>query len=53
LSVNVPAAKWDEISKTGIAFERQWKPGLDATRLRVVVLDVNTGQYGSVDLKLR
>jgi VWFA-related protein len=53
LSVNVPASKWDETAKTGISFERQWKPSPDATRVRVVVLDINTGRYGSVDLKLR
>ena len=52
LAVNVPASKWEESNKTGIPFHRQWKPAPDATRLRVVVLDANTGQYGSVDLKL-
>ncbi len=52
-SVNVPASKWDETANTGISFERQWTAGPDATRIRVVVLDVNTGQYGSVDLKTR
>ena len=52
LAVNVSASKWEESNKTGIPFHRQWKPAPDATRLRVVVLDANTGQYGSVDLKL-
>ncbi len=53
LAVNVPASKWEDAGKTGISFDRRWKPAADAGRVRVVVMDVTTGQYGSVDLKLR
>jgi hypothetical protein len=53
LAVNVPASKWAEAGKTGIPFDRHWKPAPDVTMVRVVALDVSTGQYGSVDVKLR
>jgi len=53
LNVSLPAAKWDETAKAGIPFRRQWTPAATAARTRVVVLDVNTGQYGSVDVQAR
>jgi len=53
LHVSVPAAKWDEASKAGIPFHRQWTPSAAAARTRVVVLDAATGQFGSVDIQAR
>jgi len=53
LPVSVPAAKWQEASQAGIPFRRQWTPAAAAARTRVVVLDVATGQYGSVDIQAR
>ena len=53
LNVSVPAAKWEETRETGISFHRQWTPSAEATRMRVVVLDVATGQYGVVDVRAR
>jgi VWFA-related protein len=53
LDVSVPAAKWEETSTSGIPFRRQWTPSAEAVGMRVVVLDVATGQYGSVDVRAR
>jgi VWFA-related protein len=53
LNVSVPAAKWEETSTSGIPFRRQWTPSEEAVGMRVVVLDVVTGQYGSVEVRAR
>jgi VWFA-related protein len=51
-SAAVPAAKWDEASKQGITYSRQWKPADGTTSLRVIVHDVHGGQYGTLDIAL-
>jgi VWFA-related protein len=53
LNVSVPAAKWEETRTSGIPFRRQWTPSAEAAGMRVVVLDVVTGQYGSVEVRAR
>jgi VWFA-related protein len=51
-STIVPAAKWEEASKRGITYTRQWKPADDVTSLRVILHDVRGGQYGTLDIPL-
>jgi VWFA-related protein len=51
-TASVPAAKWEDARKLGIFFERQWKPEAAATSLRLILRDLRSGQYGSVDVPL-
>ena len=48
----VPAAKWQETRKQGVTYQRQWKPSADTSSLRVIVLDVRSGRFGSLDVPL-
>ena len=51
-TATVPAAKWEEARKQSITYPRQWKPAADVTSLRVIVHDVRSGQYGTLDVPL-
>jgi hypothetical protein len=51
-TATVPTAKWEEASKQGITYARQWKPAADAISVRVIVHDVRGGQYGTLDIPL-
>jgi VWFA-related protein len=53
VTASVPAAEWEVLRARGISLRRQWKPGPDTSTVRVVVRDMRTGQYGSVDVPLR
>jgi hypothetical protein len=50
LAVTVPAAKWETARAEGVSFRRQWTPVSDVSTIRVIVLDLHTGRYGSVDV---
>ncbi len=48
----VPATQWDAVRQQATRCEATWKPAAGATVLRVIVHDVNSGRYGSVDVQL-
>jgi VWFA-related protein len=48
----VPAAQWEAARQQPTRYDGTWKPALDATGLRVIVHDVNSGRYGSLDVPL-
>lgn len=50
LAVTVPAAKWETARAEGVSFRRQWTPVSGVSTIRVIVLDLHTGRYGSVDV---
>ncbi len=52
LTPTVPAAQWEAARLRQTRYEGIWKPAADATGLRVIVLDVSSGQYGSLDVPL-
>ena len=52
LTSTVPAARWEVARGQATRFDRVWKPAPDATALRVIVRDVNSGRYGSLDVRL-
>ena len=52
-TVKVVAERWDAAQREGLRYERRWKPAPDAVSLRVVVRDVITGQYGTLDVPLK
>jgi hypothetical protein len=52
ITASVPASKWQDARAHGVPYGRQWKPGSDVTAARVVVRDMRTGQYGTLDVPL-
>jgi VWFA-related protein len=52
LTSTVPAAQWEVARLQPTRYDATWKPAADATALRVIVHDVNSGRYGSVDVTL-
>jgi len=51
-SAVVASAKWEEARQTGLGYQKQWKPADGATTLRIVVHDVRSGQYGSIEVPM-
>jgi VWFA-related protein len=52
VSSSVPVALWEGVRTKPTRYERAWTPAANATSLRVIVHDPNTGKYGSVDVPL-
>ncbi len=49
---SIPAAKWEEARKAGLTYQRHWKPAPEVTNVRLIVHDVRSGKYGSLDVPL-
>jgi VWFA-related protein len=45
-------AKWKSVQQSGIPYGRTWKPMPGAARVRVIVRDTATGEYGALDIPL-
>jgi VWFA-related protein len=52
ITATVPAAQWEAARQQPTRYDATWKPAADATALRVIVHDVNSGRYGSLDVRL-
>ncbi len=52
ITAAVPVAHWERARLQPTRYEASWKPAPDATTLRVIVHDVNSGRYGSLDVQL-
>jgi VWFA-related protein len=50
--VKVSAQNWDTALEEGLRYTRRWKPAPGALSLRIVVRDMITGQYGTLDIPL-
>jgi VWFA-related protein len=48
----VPAARLEAARQQPTRYVETWRPAADATALRVIVHDVNSGRYGSLDVPL-
>jgi hypothetical protein len=51
-TVKIAADRLEAAQREGLRYTRRWKPAPDAVSLRVVVRDVVTGQYGTLDVPL-
>jgi VWFA-related protein len=51
--VKIPTQSWEKAQEDGIHYARQWRPAADAVSLRVVVRDMLTGKYGTLDVPLK
>jgi VWFA-related protein len=53
LPVKIPAQSWETVQREGLRYARRLKPARDAVSLRVIVRDMVTGRYGSLDVPLK
>lgn len=51
-AVDVPAQGWASLAEEGVRTTRRLRPGPDTISLRIVVRDMLSGQYGSLDVPL-
>ena len=51
-SVRIGAQNWDTAQAEGLRYTHQWKPAPGALSLRVVVHDMITNRYGTLDIPL-
>jgi hypothetical protein len=52
ITTKIAAGKWNEARQQGVRYERQWKPASSTTALRVIVHDIHSGQYGTLEVAL-
>jgi hypothetical protein len=52
-NVSVPTANWEDARKTGLGYQKEWLAAPDTTRVRVIVHDVRSGKYGSIEIPLQ
>jgi VWFA-related protein len=52
-TVKIPVSRWEAAQQEGLRYDRRWKPAPDTVTLRVVVRDMITGQYGTLDVPFK
>lgn len=52
IAMPVPRSRLDEVRASGFTVRQQWELAPGATSLRIVVRDMHTDQWGSVDVAL-
>ena len=52
-TVKIAAQDWETAQREGLLYGRRWKPEPDAVSLRILVRDMSTGQYGTLDVPLK
>jgi hypothetical protein len=52
-AVKISAQRWETVQREGLNYTRRWKPASDAVSLRIVVREMITGQYGTLDVPLK
>jgi hypothetical protein len=51
-TITIPVQNWDAAQQEGVRYSRQWKPVPDAVSVRIIVRDMATGRYGTLDVPL-
>jgi len=51
-TITIPAQSWDAAQQEGVRYSRQWKPAPDTVSVRIIVRDMTTGKYGTLDVPL-
>jgi len=52
-AVRIPTHSWETAQREGLRYTRRLKPARDAVSLRVIVRDMVTGRYGTLDVPLK
>jgi VWFA-related protein len=51
--VRIPSQSWEMAQREGLRYGRRLKPARDAVSLRVIVRDMVSGRYGTLDVPLK
>ena len=51
-TVKIGGPQWEDAQREGLRYTRRFKPAADAVSVRIVVRDMATGQYGTLDVPL-
>jgi VWFA-related protein len=52
-TITIPTHNWGAAQQEGLRYSRQWKPAPDAVSVRIIVRDMTTGRYGTLDVPLK
>jgi len=52
-TIKIPTQNWDAAQQEGVRYSRQWKSAPDAVSVRIIVRDMTTGRYGTLDVPLK
>ena len=52
-TVRIASARWEAVQREGLRYSRRFKPATDTVSVRIVVRDMATGQYGTLDVPLK
>ncbi len=52
-TVKIAAQNWETAEREGLHYARRWKPAPETASLRLVVRDMITGHYGTLDVPLK
>jgi VWFA-related protein len=52
-TVKIPTQSWETAQREGLRYARRLKPARDAVSVRVIVRDMVTGRYGTLDVPLQ
>ena len=52
-TVKIPIQSWETAQREGLRYARRLKPARDAVSLRIIVRDMVTGRYGTLDVPLK
>ena len=52
-TVKIPTQSWEMAQQDGLRYARRLKPSRDAVSLRVIVRDMVTGRYGTLDVPIQ
>jgi VWFA-related protein len=52
-AVKIPAQSWETAQREGLRYARRLKPARDAVSLRIIVRDMVSGRYGTLDVPLK
>jgi hypothetical protein len=52
-TITIPTQNSDAAQQEGLRYSRQWKPAPDAVSVRIIVRDMTTGKYGTLDIPFK
>jgi hypothetical protein len=51
-TITIPTGNWEAAQQEGLHYSRRWKPAPDARSVRILVRDMTTGRFGTLDVPL-
>jgi hypothetical protein len=53
LTITIPTHDWEAAQQEGLRYSHQWTPAPEAVSVRIIVRDMTTGRYGTLDVPLK